>query len=80
MKPFEMALRTHKTDSNVAKDTLPQGLLYAHKAEGFYANKYTLHPVESVNTEVVNTDNPVQLLRENHQDNYISLMKKAEGA
>ena len=32
MKPVEMALRTHKTDKNVAKDTLPQGLLYAHKA------------------------------------------------
>ena len=51
MKPVEMALRTHKTDKNVAQDTLPQGLLYAHKEEGFYANKFSLHPVEEVNKD-----------------------------
>lgn len=31
MKPVEMALRTHKNDKDVPNDTLPQGLLYAHK-------------------------------------------------
>ena len=31
MKPVELALRTHKTDKEVPNDTLPQGLLYAHK-------------------------------------------------
>ena len=71
MKPVEMALRTHKTDKDVAKDTLPQGLLYAHKEEGFYANKYSLHSVEPVNKDFT-----VQELREHHQDNYISLLKR----
>ena len=74
MKPVELALRTHKTDKEVPNDTLPQGMLYAHKEEGFSANKYSLHPVQPVNKEA-----SVEQLRANHQDNYISLMKREEG-
>jgi hypothetical protein len=31
MKPFEMALKSHKTDKSVPNNTLAQGLLYAQK-------------------------------------------------
>ena len=31
MKPVELALRTHKVDKEIPNDSLPQGLLYAHK-------------------------------------------------
>ena len=51
MKPVELALRTHKNDKDVPNDSLPLGLLYAHKEEGFNANKYSLHPVQEVNKE-----------------------------
>jgi len=74
MKPVELALRTHKNDKEVPNDSLPQGLLYAHKEEGFSANKYTLHPVQEVNK-----DASLHEIRENHQDNYISLLKKPKG-
>ena len=74
MKPVELALRTHKNDKDVPVDSLPQGLLYAHKEDGFTANKYTLHPLQEVNKEAT-----LQELRENHQDNYLSLLKKPEG-
>ena len=51
MKPVELALRTHKNDKSVPVDSLPQGMFYAHKEEGFTANKYKTEPVEPVNTE-----------------------------
>jgi hypothetical protein len=31
MKPVELALRTHKVDSSVSADALPQGLMIAVK-------------------------------------------------
>ena len=74
MKPVEMALKSHKTDPDIPNDSLATGMLYAHKEEGFTANKYKLTPVQEVNKEA-----SVDQLRTNHQDNYISLMKKTEG-
>jgi hypothetical protein len=74
MKPVELELRTHKNDKDVPNDSLPQGMFYAHKEEGFTANKYTLHPLQEVNTE-----SSLEELRRNHQDNYLSLLKKPTG-
>lgn len=74
MKPVELALRDHKNDKEVPSDSLPQGMLYAHKEEGFTANKYSLHPVEEVDKEAT-----LEEMRARHQDNYISLMKRKEG-
>ena len=71
MKPVEFSLRTHKNDKTVPSDTLPQGLLYAAKDGGISQNKYTLHPVNEVNPE-----HTLDELRQNYQDNYISLLKK----
>lgn len=50
MKPFEMALRTHKDDKEVPVDSLPQGMLIAEK-NSIEDNRYKLHPVQEVNKE-----------------------------
>jgi hypothetical protein len=42
MKPVELALRTHKVDSNLTADNLPQGLMIASKEKSIYDNKFKL--------------------------------------
>lgn len=41
MKPFEVALRTHRTDKSVPSDSLPRGLMIAQK-NSINDNKYSL--------------------------------------
>jgi hypothetical protein len=74
MKPVELALRTRATDPEVPADALPQGMLIAVKEQSINDNKYKLEKL----TEVCK-DSSLQELRKNHQDNYISLLKKPEG-
>ena len=74
MKPVELALRTHKNDKDVPNDALPQGLMVAAKEAGINDNKYKLHRLEGVDRE-----GTMQSLRKNHQDNYVSLLKKPTG-
>jgi hypothetical protein len=74
MKPVELALKTHKTDPTVPADILPQGMLIAVKETSVTDNKYKLSPLTEVNPQ-----NSLEELRKQHQDNYISLLKKPEG-
>ena len=74
MKPVEVALRTHNNDKGVPTGALPQGLMVAAKDQGINDNKYKLHSLDAVDPE-----GTLESLRKNHQDNYVSLLKKAEG-
>jgi hypothetical protein len=72
MKPFEVALRTNRTDKTVPPDALPEGLMLVLKDNGINDNKYRLSPFQPVPTELSTLDQ----LRAANADNYISLLKK----
>ena len=71
MKPFEVTLRTHRTDKNVPSDALPRGLMIAQK-QSINDNKYSLKRIEAIDAT------HLEQLREKKMDNYISLLKKPD--
>jgi len=73
MKPIEVALRTHKNDKNVPADSLPRGLMMAHK-QSILDNKYTLKRFQPVDPAAKHLED----LKAKQMDNYISLLKKPE--
>jgi hypothetical protein len=74
MKPFEVTLRTNRTDKTVPPDALPEGLMLVLKDNGINDNKYRLAPFKPVPNDLSTLDQ----LRHDNLDNYISLLKKPD--
>jgi hypothetical protein len=74
MKPIEVTLRTNRTDNTLMPDSLPEGLMLVLKENGINDNKYKLTRFHPISTEITSYDQ----LKEQHMDNYISLLKKSE--
>ena len=76
LKPIEVALKTHKTqpkDPRFKPGALPKGLKIAVK-QSLASDKRTFHDFE-----IIEPNTPYQNVKENNQDNILTLMKDPDG-